>query len=62
MNSELNCFEEPQILVAEDEEVNFIFMREMLASAGYKLLRAHDGREAILICEARSDIGLLSWI
>ena len=36
-----------QILVAEDEELNWYFIREMLRKTGAKILRARNGMEAV---------------
>jgi PAS domain S-box-containing protein len=37
-----------QILVAEDEELNWLFLREMLRQAGATIHRARDGNEVVL--------------
>jgi PAS domain S-box-containing protein len=37
-----------QILVAEDEELNWLFVREMLRQTGARIHRARDGREAVV--------------
>ena len=36
-----------KILVAEDEELNWLFIREMLRQTGATIQRAHHGREAV---------------
>lgn len=38
-----------QILVAEDEMLNWMFIREMLRKTGAKIIRAEDGNEAVKI-------------
>ena len=37
-----------QILVAEDEELNWFFLREMLRQTGATIYRARDGNEVVL--------------
>jgi CheY-like chemotaxis protein len=38
-----------QILIAEDEDLNWLFIREMLRKTGAEILRAKDGNEAVSI-------------
>jgi len=38
-----------KILIAEDEDLNWLFIREMLRKTGAKIIRAKDGNEAVLI-------------
>ncbi|MCK4750118.1 MAG: response regulator, partial [Bacteroidales bacterium] len=38
-----------RILVAEDEELNWLFIREMLRKTGAEIIRAKDGKEAVKI-------------
>lgn len=47
------------ILIAEDEEVNYLFIKEMLKQSGVKLMCAKNGREAIEICSDRPEIDLV---
>jgi len=42
---------EKQILVAEDEELNWMFIREMLRKTGVEIIRARDGKEAVDLAE-----------
>jgi len=39
------------LLVAEDEEFNFLYIEEILSDSGLTLLRAQNGKEAIDICK-----------
>jgi PAS domain S-box-containing protein len=45
-----------QILIAEDDEYNYLFLKKVLSDTGYHLLRAHNGKEAIDICASNNDI------
>ncbi|MDD4921597.1 MAG: ATP-binding protein, partial [Bacteroidales bacterium] len=47
------------ILVAEDEEFNFILLKEVLAPLHALVLRAIDGVEAVAITKKRGDIDLI---
>ena len=39
------------ILIAEDEEFNFLYLREIMAPTGATILRALDGEMAVQICQ-----------
>lgn len=47
------------ILIAEDEHVNFLYLKELLKTTQAQLIHAKDGKEAISICELNSDIHLV---
>lgn len=54
-----NAFGSSTILIVEDEEVNYLFIVEMLKQTGLKLLSAKNGREAIDLCASRPEIDLV---
>ena len=47
------------ILVAEDEDNNFLFFKETLTEYNIKVLRAHNGIEAVNICFTNPNINLV---
>ena len=47
------------ILIAEDEEYNFLFLEEILNKEGYKIIHSKDGKETIEICKSNPNIGLI---
>jgi len=47
------------ILVAEDEELNFILIEEYLNSLDVKLIHAKDGQETLDICKSKQQIDLV---
>ena len=47
------------LLVAEDEDFNYIFLEEILMDTKAKIIRAHDGQEALDILEANPNIDLI---
>lgn len=47
------------ILVAEDEEYNYLFIEELLIEQGYNIFHAKTGKEAIEICEKNENIRLI---
>lgn len=49
----------PNILVAEDEEFNFLFIQELLEDMNLEIIRAADGNEAIEICTRNANIDLV---
>jgi PAS domain S-box-containing protein len=47
------------ILIAEDDELNFILASEMLSGLGLNIIHARDGAEAVHICRAMPEIELV---
>ncbi len=47
------------ILVAEDEENNFLYIEEVLSESGINPLHATNGLEAVDLCKRNMDIGLV---
>ncbi|MDP4210666.1 MAG: PAS domain S-box protein [Bacteroidota bacterium] len=47
------------ILVVEDEEVNYIYIKELLTNTGVTLLRTETGEEAITICKSSQIIDVI---
>ncbi|MBP7462130.1 MAG: response regulator [Candidatus Delongbacteria bacterium] len=50
---------EPLILIAEDEEINYLYFNELLENNGYHTLHARNGCEALEILKAKPDISLI---
>ncbi len=47
------------ILIAEDEEYNYLYIEELLIDLDLKLIHAKDGSEVVEICRSNPDIGLI---
>lgn len=47
------------ILIAEDEESNFDFLKILLTRMNFNVLWAKDGREAVNLCETEPSISLV---
>ncbi|PKQ62781.1 hypothetical protein BZG02_11315 [Labilibaculum filiforme] len=47
------------LLVAEDEDFNFIFLEEILMDTNAKIIRARDGQEAVDLIQSNSEIDLV---
>ena len=47
------------LLIAEDEDFNYIFLEEILDDTNAKLIRAKDGMEAVQIFESNPEIDLV---
>ncbi|RUT78030.1 response regulator [Ancylomarina longa] len=47
------------LLIAEDEDFNYIFLEEILIDTKVHLIRAHDGQEAIHLFESNPQIDLV---
>ena len=47
------------ILVAEDDNINFILVEKLLKMHGFKIIRAKDGAEAVQLCKENNEIDLV---
>lgn len=47
------------VLIAEDEEINYLYVIELLSNAGIKYLLAKNGKEAIELCANHPEIKLV---
>ncbi|MFC2106736.1 response regulator [Bacteroidota bacterium] len=47
------------ILIAEDEETNFLFLSEFLGKRGYDIIRAENGLESVDIIKSEKKIDLI---
>ncbi len=47
------------ILIAEDDEYNYLFIEEILLNMDFKLIHAKNGKEAIDICKLNPEINLI---
>lgn len=54
-----NNWSEHKILIAEDEEYNFIYLHELLKETNVQILRAHNGSEAVDIFDSNENIDLI---
>ena len=52
-------FENITLLVAEDEDINFMYMDELLSLSHITLIRARNGEEAVEMCKRHNDIKLV---
>jgi PAS domain S-box-containing protein len=51
--------EKRKILIAEDEEINYLLIGKLLSSLNAEIIHAWDGKEAVKICESDRDIDLV---
>ncbi|MBW6490917.1 MAG: response regulator [Lentimicrobium sp.] len=56
-----NIINEPgiKILIAEDEESNYLYLEKLLSKSGFRTLRAKNGSEAIELVRLNKDISLV---
>jgi len=47
------------ILIAEDDNINFLLLKKILESKNHTVLRAFNGQEAVDICAENPDISLV---
>jgi len=47
------------ILIAEDNNLNFLLLKRILNARNYTILRANNGREAVDMCQENKDINLV---
>lgn len=57
--NEQNTISSKTILIAEDEEYNYLYLEELLSERNPKLIRAKNGKEAVDICSGNSTIDLV---
>ena len=50
---------EELILVAEDDNINYLLIEKLLKLLNFKIIRAKDGQEAITICKENKEIDLI---
>lgn len=56
---ELHPNEAKTILVAEDEDSNFLLIKELLSNTSFNILRAINGQEAIDVCKKTPSIDIV---
>lgn len=47
------------ILIAEDDEFNLLYLNTILCEKNYKIISAVNGKEAVELCRAHSEISLV---
>ncbi|NCC72871.1 MAG: PAS domain S-box protein [Sphingobacteriia bacterium] len=52
-------FEKPVVLITEDIETNYAFMRIVLNKAGYDVIHASNGAEAVEFCKKQQEISIV---
>jgi signal transduction histidine kinase/CheY-like chemotaxis protein len=58
-NNEINKTKEQIILIAEDDNINFLLFQKMMQNKNYKIIRAINGQEAVDICINNPNIDLV---
>lgn len=58
-NLESTKSDEKLILIAEDDNINFLLFQKMMQNKNYKIIRAINGQEAVEICLSNSSIDLV---
>ncbi len=58
-NVEIQKSEGETILIAEDDNINFLLFQKMMQKKNYKIIRAINGQEAVDICLNHPDIDLV---
>ena len=59
MENDSYSFEGVTVLVAEDEQYNFVFLREILSEMNVNIIRANNGLHAVKLCEEHPEIDLV---
>lgn len=57
-NKPVNDFKKT-ILIAEDDNINFLLFQKIIADFNYNIIRAKDGQEAVTICKNNPEINLI---
>ena len=58
-NSTIKGNEEGTILIAEDDNINYLLFQKIMRNNKYKIIRAENGQEAVNICISNPDIDLV---
>ena len=58
-NVEVQKSEDETILIAEDDNINFLLFQKMMQNKNYKIIRAVNGQEAVDICLTNPNIDLV---
>lgn len=48
-----------KVLIAEDEDISYIFLSNILKRASFEVLRAKNGQEAVDLCKEQEEINLV---
>lgn len=56
---EIISFNKLTVLVAEDDEINYLYIKEIFKGTGAEILRAVNGKEAVEACHANNNIGMV---
>ena len=56
---EMDLGNEEVILVAEDDNINYLLIEKLLKLLNYRIIRAKDGQEAVTICLENKEIALV---
>jgi signal transduction histidine kinase/ActR/RegA family two-component response regulator len=52
-------FDKLTLLVAEDDEINYLYIKEIFRGSGAQILHAVNGKEAVELCKNNNKIGML---
>lgn len=55
----MNEMEQKTVLIAEDDEDNFFFLKVSIRSENFKIIRARNGREAVEVLKINPEVRLI---
>ena len=58
-NPDISTLNNLTILVAEDDDINYLYIKEILRGSGAEILHALNGREAVEMCQKNDRIGIV---
>jgi signal transduction histidine kinase/ActR/RegA family two-component response regulator len=59
IDKDINTLNNLTILVAEDDDINFQYIKEIFRGSGSEILHAINGREAVEMCQKNDSIGIV---
>ena len=59
MNEIVNKWKDKVILIAEDEKINFLFLKAIFKGTGAKILWAKNGEETVELCRTNKDVDII---
>ncbi len=54
-----NSFTEPTILIVEDEESNYLYLKELLSDFPFNIIHVDNGKDAVKVCEKKAGISMV---
>jgi signal transduction histidine kinase len=58
-NKDISILDNMTILIAEDDDINYLYIKEIFKGSGVEILHAFNGKEAVEMCQKNDRIGIV---